>query len=415
MRNELELAADKSTTIHTNPSEICNILTLRYNPKIKPLLPIKTWDRFQPDSTVLSIGDIENSILDSLKQKIESNKIKKISIALSGGIDSTLILAMLRKLFPDIEIEAITIKFAESVDESPVAAKIAQNFEANHHIVYLENYLEELPKAIDIIKMPFWDLHWYHVVKKSQSLSKYLASGDGGDELFGGYTFRYKKFLSLTTQNSTPLDKVKAYLQCHERDRVPDQEDLFDAKAEFTWDAIYKTLLPYFDNSLPSLDQVFLADYNGKLLYNFSPVNTRILNHFLVEGISPLLSDLIIGTATRIPNVKKYDQNKNLGKLPLRELLKRYNAISFVTDQKLGFNVDTKNLWELYGKSICTEYLLDSSIVSDGWINKKWITSHINRSDLDVRYINKFLGLLAFEIWYRLFVTRDMNANTRLN
>lgn len=415
MRNELELAADKSTTIHTNPSEICNILTLRYNPKIKPLLPIKTWDRFQPDSTVLSIGDIENSILDSLKQKIESNKIKKISIALSGGIDSTLILAMLRKLFPDIEIEAITIKFAKSVDESPVAAKIAQNFEANHHIVYLENYLEELPKAISIIKMPFWDLHWYHVVKKSQSLSKYLASGDGGDELFGGYTFRYKKFLSLTTQNSTPLDKVKAYLQCHERDRVPDQEDLFDAKAEFTWDAIYKTLLPYFDNSLPSLDQVFLADYNGKLLYNFSPVNTRILNHFLVEGISPLLSDLIIGTATRIPNVKKYDQNKNLGKLPLRELLKRYNAISFVTDQKLGFNVDTKNLWELYGKSICTEYLLDSSIVSDGWINKKWITSHINRSDLDVRYINKFLGLLAFEIWYRLFVTRDMNANTRLN
>ena len=409
------MAADKSTTIHTNPSEICNILTLRYNPKIKPLLPIKTWDRFQPDSTVLSIGDIENSILDSLKQKIESNKIKKISIALSGGIDSTLILAMLRKLFPDIEIEAITIKFAESVDESPVAAKIAQNFEANHHIVYLENYLEELPKAISIIKMPFWDLHWYHVVKKSQSLSKYLASGDGGDELFGGYTFRYKKFLSLTTQNSTPLDKVKAYLQCHERDRVPDQEDLFDAKAEFTWDAIYKTLLPYFDNSLPSLDQVFLADYNGKLLYNFSPVNTRILNHFLVEGISPLLSDLIIGTATRIPNVKKYDQNKNLGKLPLRELLKRYNAISFVTDQKLGFNVDTKNLWELYGKSICTEYLLDSSIVSDGWINKKWITSHINRSDLDVRYINKFLGLLAFEIWYRLFVTRDMNANTRLN
>ena len=415
MRNELELTTDKSTIIHPNPSEICNILTLRYNPKIKPLLPIKTWDRFQPDSTVLSIGDIENSILDSLKQKIESNKIKKISIALSGGIDSTLILAMLRKLFPDIEIEAITIKFAESVDESPVAAKIAQNFEANHHIVYLENYLEELPKAISIIKMPFWDLHWYHVVKKSQSLSKYLASGDGGDELFGGYTFRYKKFLSLTTQNSTPLDKVKAYLQCHERDRVPDQEDLFDAKAEFTWDAIYKTLLPYFDNSLPSLDQVFLADYNGKLLYNFSPVNTRILNHFLVEGISPLLSDLIIGTATRIPNVKKYDQNKNLGKLPLRELLKRYNAISFVTDQKLGFNVDTKNLWELYGKSICTEYLLDSSIVSDGWINKKWITSHINRSDLDVRYINKFLGLLAFEIWYRLFVTRDMNANTRLN
>ena len=414
MRNELELTTDKSTIIQPDPSEICNILTLRYNPKLKPLLPRKTSEDFGHSAEV-STEYIENSILNSLNEKIEYSKTKKISIALSGGVDSTLILAMLRKLFPDIEIEAITIKFAKSTDESFVAAKIAENFGANHNIVYLENYLDELPKAISIIKMPFWDLHWYHVVKKSQSLSKHLVSGDGGDELFGGYTFRYEKFLSITTQNSTPLDKVKAYLQCHERDRVPDQEDLFDVKAEFTWDAIYDTLLPYFDNSLPSLDQVFLADYNGKLLYNFSPVNTRILNHFQVEGISPLLSDLIISFATRIPNIQKYDQNKNLGKLPLRELLKKYNAISFVPDQKLGFNVDTKNLWESHAKRLCTEYLLDSSIVKDEWISKKWITNHINRNDLDVRYINKFLGLLAFEIWYRLFVTKEMNANTRLN
>ena len=84
---------------------------------------------------------------------------------------------------------------------------------AEHHVIYLENYLRELPKAISIIKLPFWDLHWYHVVKKSQSLSKHLASGDGGDELFGGYTFRYKKFLSLINTNSTPLEKTKAY--CH--------------------------------------------------------------------------------------------------------------------------------------------------------------------------------------------------------
>ena len=400
--------------ILVNPTAICNILTLRYNPEIKPLLPIKTWKDFQPDNAVISIEHIENTISGLLKQKIESNKIKKISIALSGGIDSTLILAMLRKLFPDIEIEAITIKFAKSTDESSVAAKIAENFEANHHIVYLENYLEELPKAISVVNMPFWDLHWYHVAKKSQSLSKYLASGDGGDELFGGYTFRYEKFLSLTTQNSTPQEKVKAYLQCHERDRVPDQEELFDTKAKFTWNAIYNVLLPYFDNSLSSLEQVFLADYNGKLLYNFNPVNTRILNHFQVEGINPLLSDNIISSATHISDMQKYDQNKNLGKLPLRELLKKYNAISFVPDQKLGFNVDTKNLWKSHGKSICTEYLLDSSIVNDGWINKKWITNYINRDDLDIRYINKFLGLLAFEIWYRLFVTKDMNENEKL-
>ena len=49
---------------------------------------------------------------------------------------------------------------------------VFQRFNAEHHVIHLENYLSELPKAISIIKLPFWDLHWYYVVKKSSSLSK---------------------------------------------------------------------------------------------------------------------------------------------------------------------------------------------------------------------------------------------------
>ena len=113
---------------------------------------------------------------------------------------------------PDIHVHAISVKFANSVDETESASRIAAELGADHHIIHIENYLRDLPRAISIIKLPFWDLHWYHVVKKAQSLSKHLASGDGGDELFGGYTFRYKKFLSLINNNSTPLEKAKAYL-----------------------------------------------------------------------------------------------------------------------------------------------------------------------------------------------------------
>ena len=165
--------------------------------------------------------------MNAIRKQLDVSSVKKICIALSGGIDSTLILTLIKKTVPDLQVDAISIKFASSVDETQNASKIAAKLDANHHIVYVENYLRELPKAISIIKLPFWDLHWYHVVKKSQSISKYLASGDGGDELFGGYTFRYKKFLSLTNVNSTPLEKVKAYLLCHERDHVPDQEKIF--------------------------------------------------------------------------------------------------------------------------------------------------------------------------------------------
>ena len=265
----------ESNLTSPKPTSITNILTLRYDPSIIPNLPTKTWNNFKPLVEKPSIEFIEKLIEKTLRKQLDAS-LKKICIALSGGIDSTLILTLIKKIMPDIQVDAISIKFANSVDETENASKIAAKLEANHHIIYVENYLRELPKAISIIKLPFWDLHWYYVVKKSQSLSKHLASGDGGDELFGGYTFRYKKFLTLTNANSTPLEKAKAYLLCHERDRVPDQEKLFGKKSEFSWGSIYKTLVGYFDNPLSSIEQVFLADYNGKLLYNFNPINTRI-------------------------------------------------------------------------------------------------------------------------------------------
>jgi len=405
----------ESNLTSPKPTSITNILTLRYDPSIIPNLPRKTWNNFKPLVEKPSIKFIEKLIEKTLQKQLDISSIKKICIALSGGIDSTLILTLIKKTIPDIKVDAISIKFANSIDETENASKIAAKLEANHHIIYVENYLRELPKAISIIKLPFWDLHWYYVVKKSQSLSKHLASGDGGDELFGGYTFRYKKFLTLTNTNSTPLEKAKAYLLCHERDRVPDQEKLFGKKSEFSWESIYKTLIGYFDNPLSPIEQVFLADYNGKLLYNFNPINTRILNQFDMKSISPLLSEEMISYALGIPLQHKYDKTKNVGKLSLRKLLSKYNMDKLITSEKLGFNVNTLNLWKSYGQSLCQEYLIDSEVAKDGWINKDWISKYIHKDDLDVRYVNKFLGLLAFEVWYRLFVTKDMSANTTLN
>ena len=185
-----------------NPSSIVNILTLRYDPSINPNLPKKTWKDFEPINEPPNLISIENSICNEIEKKLKPTNEQEISIALSGGIDSTLMVSLLRKTKPHVKINAVSIKFANSIDETPIASRIAEKYNADHHIIDLENYLSELPKTISIIKLPFWDLHWYYVVKKSQTLSKTLISGDGGDELFAGYTFRYKKFLSLTSENS---------------------------------------------------------------------------------------------------------------------------------------------------------------------------------------------------------------------
>ena len=398
-----------------NPSSLVNILTLRYDPNLKPNLPVKTPNDFKPTIQSVHIDSIEKSILNYIEQKLETSSDEKISIALSGGVDSTLVLSLIRKIKPDIDIHAVSVKFANSIDETNAASKIAQTFEADHHIVFLENYLSELPKAISMIKMPFWDLHWYYVVKKSKSLSKILVSGDGGDELFAGYTFRYEKFLSLTSEKSTPMDKVIAYLECHERDRVPDQEKIFNQNSNFSWKSIHNLLLPYFNNELSRLEQVFLADYNGKLLYNFNPINTNIIKNFNMDLLTPILNNDLLSIGPHLIPPKKYDPVSNLGKLPFRTILKKNGHDHLVGNKKLGFNVNTINLWKKNGHNLCKEFLTDSRVVKDGWINEGWIKKHIDYSELDVKYVNKFFGILAFEIWYRLFITKEMNSNTTLD
>ena len=198
-----ELVEEKSRILEPDSNSITNILTLRYDPSITPIFPKQTWQDISSQN-FHTTDFFEKLIERNIGRVIESNNAKKISIALSGGIDSTLVLAMIRNMFPDIEIDAISIKFADSVDETKKASEIANKFEANHHIVYVENYLQNLPEAISVAKLPFWDLHWFYVVNKAKTLSKILASGDGGDELFGGYTFRYQKFLSLVNSDSSP-------------------------------------------------------------------------------------------------------------------------------------------------------------------------------------------------------------------
>ncbi len=356
---------------------------------------------------------VEKSIREKISHEIGTNT-GKIGISLSSGIDSTLILALLREEYPSNEIESVSVKFRESTDETDASKKISEKFQTNHHVLEIDNFLEELPKAISIVKQPFWDLHWYYLVKKMKNFTNVFLSGDGGDELFGGYTFRYKKFLKLTNENSTTNEKIIAYLNCHERDWVPDQESVFDKENQFSWNDIYKILEPYFDNTLPRLTQVFLADYNGKLIHNMQPLYKSIHDYFSIRNIIPIQNEELIQYSCLLRNDQKYDFKSNQGKIILVNLLEKYNLKYLTSLQKQGFSVNTANLWNSYGKKIFLHYFDKSRLIEDKIINSDWIEKHISKNYLDTRFINKFLGILDLEIWYRLLITKEMNENEKL-
>ena len=165
---------ENSNKIIPNPTSIVDILTLRYDPTQNSSLKKLSWEDFIPKNKI-SVENVEKKLEDEITKSINEPNPKSIAIALSGGIDSILTLAVLKKQYPQTNIEAISIKFANSIDETISAKKVAEHYKINHHVLELENYLEELPKAISIIKLPFWDLHWYYVAKKAKTLSTFKS------------------------------------------------------------------------------------------------------------------------------------------------------------------------------------------------------------------------------------------------
>tara|TARA_B100001123_G_scaffold412788_1_gene510432 strand:+ start:855 stop:1607 length:753 start_codon:yes stop_codon:yes gene_type:complete len=247
-----------------------------------------------------------------------------------------------------------------------------------------------------------------------KELTPVFLSGDGGDELFGGYTFRYKKFLELTNDNSSTEEKIISYLNCHERDWVPDQEMIFGDKCKFNWDEIHDTLRPYFKNSLSNLNQVLLADYNGKLLHNMQPLYSLIHKHFGITNITPIQNNETIRLSCQLAPSKKYLHSTNTGKIPLVNLVEKYGLSNLISQKKQGFSVNTVNMWNSYAQKIFLNYFDKSRLIEDNILNSNWIQKYSNKSDLDERYVNKLLGILALEIWYRLFITKDLNPNEKL-
>jgi asparagine synthase (glutamine-hydrolysing) len=393
------------------------MLTLRYDPtiEIKSLIPQIDISQIKNRSnTYPSSEDIERELRAIIRESISHINPERISLALSTGVDSNLMLSLIRDEYPKLEIKCISVSFDEP-SEANYAKEIAESKDTNFLNMIIDNPLKDLPLLISIIKEPRWNLYQYYFIEKSKQFSNVLFTGDGGDELFGGYTFRYNKFLKLLNHDHDWKQRVRFYLDCHERDWVPDQEEIFGEHIRFDWSSIYSLLRKYFDNQLDPLEQVFLADYHGKLIYDFVPTNDKFFNHFGVTGLSPILDNKIIDISFKIPPSAKFNSKTNMGKIPLRKILSKLNG-SNISDTKIGFGMDLKKLWSRNAKEIVTTTLSGASIFRDKVISQDFYERTLKKIEeiQDLRYISKMLQLLSLEIWYKMFITFEWSSKRSL-
>jgi asparagine synthase (glutamine-hydrolysing) len=118
----------------------------------------------------------------------------------------------------------------------------------------------------------------------------------------------------------------------------------------------------------------------------------------------------------KIPSSLKYDFETNIGKIQLREIIKQSMAgYSSEGTKKMGFGMDLAKFWSRFGKEIVTSNLDKGRIFEDKIINKEWYNKSLTRINENreeaTRYMSKMLQLLSLEIWYKLFITSEINAS----
>lgn len=163
---------------------------IKWNETLDPLLPLR--DQSNPKDFDAMF---ENSI------RVHQRCDVPFGLFLSGGIDSSSILAMMTRLNENPVI-AITARFdvVGAADESETAKKTAQFFNAQHHVVTVtaDDVFANLPAIIGACDDPTSDYaiipSWFLAKKAREVGLKVVLSGEGGDEMMAGYG-RYRRSL----------------------------------------------------------------------------------------------------------------------------------------------------------------------------------------------------------------------------
>ncbi len=178
--------------VHKLPPGHLLVLDEGREPLIRPY-----WDlRYQP-----KLEGSEDSLLDELEERLEEtlrlHMVSDVPVGafLSGGLDSSLLVAMLAKRIGVKHLPTFTVGLPYAqFDEAPHARTVARRYDTEHHEQTLSpslvNLLPDLVYHLDEPSDPL-SLCAYHVSELASRHVKVVIGGDGGDELFGGYDRYY--------------------------------------------------------------------------------------------------------------------------------------------------------------------------------------------------------------------------------
>ena len=402
----------------------------------------------------------ENALLDELETRVEEalrlhlESDVPVGAFLSGGMDSSLLVAMLARKLGVEHLPTFTIGLDyQRFDEAPAARAVARLFKTKHHedrvspdmIALLPDLIGALDEPSDPLSLCTWLL-----AKFTRQHVKVVIGGDGGDELFGGYD-RYYGNLYAAHYGRVPAAvrrKVLApamslipesgwyksvghqlrwlhHLSFHtggaryaaslsyfyfDRER---RERLFAADLRQRWtalDAEAAIRAPFEASAGSDLDRMLYADSLVRLPNHPVMITDRICMAHGLEARSPFMDHELATFAARLPDALKV-RGGTLRYIQ-RKLAARYLPPAILNRPKQGFSSALPYLLQTQYARLYDTCLSTSRLVEDGILDPRAIATLVQEhGSRRADHGNRLWLLINAELWYRMAIRGESKAD----
>lgn len=285
-----------------------------------------------------------------LTQSLESRLMSDVPLGffLSGGVDSTLTAALVRKHF-GIEISTYTIGFeGDPKSEHPISEKTAKLIGAKHKTrIFKANEISGISReVIHSMDEPNGDrscVPTYLLSKFARSEVTVALGGDGGDELFGGYQ-RYPGLSQQIGETRFPraLDGLRWYLTHRLPVFTPHQvEEICGALAPEASLFLEDLAVPLYSPSRPEMD-IRYVDFKSYLPGAVLSKVDRMSMQASLEVRTPFFSRASLELSSRLPHAFLY--NGPIMKPVLRQICSKLGLQHVASLEKKGFGMPSEFL-----------------------------------------------------------------------
>jgi asparagine synthase (glutamine-hydrolysing) len=393
------------------------------------ILPFFKLPKFKKSEEEL-IDELEQILIDAFKYRMVSDV--PVGLFLSGGVDSSIVAAILQKHYGNIH--TFTIGFDEQrYNEAEYAKRVAKYLGTNHTEKYLsvESAKEILDRFVDIYDEPFGDSSGIPTTLVSQvakeSGVKVVLSADGGDELFCGYK-RYWKIDSIGNRafNLSPFSKKSINHISHLLSLVTTGELKFKFRYinkiinSKNWKRLYSNLTTYDTNNITNymkninddsfcvgvkehpMQGMMLWDYHRYMVDDILTKVDRATMSLSIEGREPLLDHRIAEFMAQVPFEFKYKNGES--KYLLKKVLERYLPKEMIYREKSGFGIPIFEWFSSDLRELFSKYLHEDRLKKHNLLNIDLIKKELN--SLNKKNIVTIWNILVFQMWYEKYIDR---------